>query len=435
MFCTQCGTRNPDDARFCKECGKNVDTAPPKLDESEFAMLQKPEDRLDDLLVQAFRRSELGDLEGAVQSCEEALSIRSDSTSAHSLLGMLYEKRGERDRAIQEFETVLALNPGSIADREKLEQLRDQTTSITPRHIVTAPRPSGPTIFDSPAGAFVGALAVFFLVLAAGGWALWAKTRTTESASRRTIGTPLPQIQNPLSTQLLPSNPQPANQAASSATRTAQNQATQQQNPILPNREAANEPVPNRQRRYDSDVPPARIDIADRQLPNRFEMRPTPDPGNTIHLPDNGLAPSEIGPSPASQADTRRTTPGRMDIIVSQSTPTTNKPVNTSGAAAPTDSSFDSRDRKTTAERARARGDYRTAAREYLKALDGAGDDAADIHYQLGRCYQFLEENESAISHYNDAIAEYRRQAAAGKNADEANRQIKRCETGIKACQ
>ena len=88
-----------------------------------------------------------------------------------------------------------------------------------------------------------------------------------------------------------------------------------------------------------------------------------------------------------------------------------------------------------TAERARARGDYRTATREYLKALDGAGDDAADIHYQLGRCYQFLEENDSAISHYTDAITEYKRIASSGKNADEANRQIKRCEAGIRACQ
>ena len=84
MFCTQCGTRNQDDARFCKDCGVKVEVAP-KLEEADFAMLQKPEDRVDDLLVQAFRRSELGDLDGAVESCREALAVRPDSTSAHSL--------------------------------------------------------------------------------------------------------------------------------------------------------------------------------------------------------------------------------------------------------------------------------------------------------------------------------------------------------------
>jgi tetratricopeptide (TPR) repeat protein len=170
-------------------------------------------------------------------------------------------------------------------------------------------------------------------------------------------------------------------------------------------------------------------------MPNRFDMRPTnTDAGNTVHLPDNGLAQSEVGPGPVPQNNIQRVNPGRIDIVVSPANPPA-RTTTGSTAASPSDSSFDSRNRKGAAERARSRGDYRTATREYLKALDGAGDDAADIHYQLGRCYQFLEENDSAITHYNDAIVEYKKVAASGKNAEEANRQIKRCEAGIRACQ
>ena len=71
-------------------------------------------------MVLAFERNEAGDVDGAILDCREALEFAPDSTSAHSLMGMLYEKKGERDKAITEFEKVLELNPGSIAVREKL---------------------------------------------------------------------------------------------------------------------------------------------------------------------------------------------------------------------------------------------------------------------------------------------------------------------------
>src|SRR5947207_14358000 len=148
MFCSKCGTRNDDDANFCPKCGRHVERVRNTIDEEEFALLQRPEDRVSDLLAVAFKRRERGDLDGAIRACASALQIMPDSTSAHSLMGMLFETQGEHERAISEFETVLSLNPGSIADREKLEQLRDTTSIITPRKITSSHPRSRTSIFD-----------------------------------------------------------------------------------------------------------------------------------------------------------------------------------------------------------------------------------------------------------------------------------------------
>src|SRR5687767_8838504 len=183
MYCTQCGTRNPDDANFCQKCGRQIGRAIRPLDDADFSVLQQPEDRVGDLLATAFKRREQGDLEGAIRACATALQVRPESTSAHSLLGMLFEEQGEKEKAISQFERVLTLNPGSIADREKLEQLRDATTSITPRKI-TSSQKKRTTLFDSPAGAAAAAVAVFLLVLSIGGWAAWSREQRNRLDAR-----------------------------------------------------------------------------------------------------------------------------------------------------------------------------------------------------------------------------------------------------------
>ena len=96
---------------------------------------------------------------------------------------------------------------------------------------------------------------------------------------------------------------------------------------------------------------------------------------------------------------------------------------------------MDSRSRRAIALQAQMRGDYRLAVREYLKALDGAGDDSGTIHQQVGICYQRLADKESAIAHYNYAIAEFKRQVSASRNAETAQNAIKSCERSIKALQ
>ena len=83
------------------------------------------QERLTQFLDMAFWHTEAGNTDAAVRACQAALAIHPDSTTAHSLLGSLYEKKGDDAQAIQHFEQVLALNPDSEADRAKLEQLRE----------------------------------------------------------------------------------------------------------------------------------------------------------------------------------------------------------------------------------------------------------------------------------------------------------------------
>jgi len=118
--CPKCQVRNPDANRFCSNCGEPLQAgtrpvAPgPGVDQGKST-------RLLDL---AFQLSDEGRLADAIQVCQQAVIANPASTSAHSFLGILYERAGQREQAIREYEHALALSPESTADRESLQQLK-----------------------------------------------------------------------------------------------------------------------------------------------------------------------------------------------------------------------------------------------------------------------------------------------------------------------
>lgn len=81
------------------------------------------EERARRLLEEAFRLSEEGRVLAAIQVCQQAVAINPSSTSAHSLLGTLYERQGDRESAIRAYEQVLTLSPGSTVERRRLNEL------------------------------------------------------------------------------------------------------------------------------------------------------------------------------------------------------------------------------------------------------------------------------------------------------------------------
>jgi tetratricopeptide (TPR) repeat protein len=91
------------------------------------------------LLEEAFRLSEEGRVLAAIQTCQQAIAINPNSTSAHSMLGTLYERQGDRDNAIRSYEHVLTLSPGSTVERRRLNELmgvpaaREAAGGISPR--------------------------------------------------------------------------------------------------------------------------------------------------------------------------------------------------------------------------------------------------------------------------------------------------------------
>jgi len=434
MFCTDCGTRNPADANFCKQCGRKMErSGTPRLTEEEFALPVPAEDRVGELMVRAFKLKEEGDLEGAVAACRSALELRPESASAHSLLGMLYEVQGSRDLAIAEFEKVLQLNPGSIADREKLDALRDPTRVVKRVKITSSRRPVHVAVLSTPAGAAVAALGVFLLVLMGGAFVVFANGGRHVPASAPDVRTGAPQPAPAAQPQMAQSLPSPAAQphtAAPQAAAAPPPTALDTRGPVA---------APARPERTPENViPPAAVQVAPLESERRPERQAEParPAERTIHLPDNGLAPSEVGPPPAAAQPSPP--PGKIEIVVSQNpgaSPAAGGGSGRTAAATSQPPHMDSRVRQTAGLQAQMRGDYRTAVREYLKALDGAGDQSALIHERIALCYQRLDDRESAITHYNDALALYRQQAESGRNVEAANRAIRACETALKALQ
>ncbi len=128
LFCTECGTKNSADSKYCRECGTKINdgyrTMMLSLDDLRAIDNEKNQERLAKLLDMAFWHNEAGNADAAVLACEAALAIHPHSTTAHSLLGTLYEKRGDDSKAIHHFEAVVSLNPDSAADAAKLDQVR-----------------------------------------------------------------------------------------------------------------------------------------------------------------------------------------------------------------------------------------------------------------------------------------------------------------------
>lgn len=128
MFCRDCGSSVSADSKFCKECGSklgtSVRTTVLTADDLEPVVGELNQERLTKLLDMAFWHNDVGNLDSAILACEAALTINPSSTTAHSLLASLYEKKGNDERALEHLEAVLTLNPDSTADMAKMDQLK-----------------------------------------------------------------------------------------------------------------------------------------------------------------------------------------------------------------------------------------------------------------------------------------------------------------------
>ncbi|MDW8105743.1 MAG: tetratricopeptide repeat protein, partial [Armatimonadota bacterium] len=164
MFCTQCGAHNTDDSRFCYQCGHRLqpERPMPTLDESAF-QLESPEQqaKIRQLLDEALAHEADGRFAEAILACEGVLVLDPANTSAHSLLGLIYEKQGDLQKAAAEYEKVVALNPDSAADRAKLEELRRRL-----RMPASKPPREEPNYLPVLIGAFV-TIGLFVMGLAA----------------------------------------------------------------------------------------------------------------------------------------------------------------------------------------------------------------------------------------------------------------------------
>ncbi len=455
MYCTECGANNTKDSKYCKQCGKKlaIDNEQPSADD-QFDFLENPEQRIKDLLLLAFKQSEREELDKAIHTCSEALHYNPDSSDALSLISTLYERKGDTEQAIKHRERVLELNPGSIADREKLDQLKDKDLKITPKKIISLHKQTTKLFLDSPgAFALLAVSVTLFILMIGAGVVLWHSTHKPASSTTsyvsnyqqpsnpavasNTTQTTNPyasqqEAQNGVTQQMQPSYP-PAGYYTNSwqypsFTQTYRPQVqTQMQNPYIPQSPAPRALAP--------------LPLVGGGTP-LIEKQPTSSPktsnqgSTTIHLPDASNTGGDTSASNnATTAQPTQNNSGQIDIQVlpdngGPNSPTTTNTSSSSGSS----SGMDSQASLKIAQDLQMQGQYRQAIRNYIKALDGAGNLGGIIQQQMALCYFRLGEKDKAISHYQDAISIYKSQLSAGKNVDAAQSGINTCQAGIQAC-
>ncbi|PIZ87470.1 MAG: hypothetical protein COX92_01100, partial [Candidatus Nealsonbacteria bacterium CG_4_10_14_0_2_um_filter_40_15] len=63
-------------------------------------------------------------IDEAITQFERVISLMPNHSNAHYSLGVAYQKKGEKTKALQEFEKVQELNPGNADVQAKIESLK-----------------------------------------------------------------------------------------------------------------------------------------------------------------------------------------------------------------------------------------------------------------------------------------------------------------------
>ncbi|MGC8784136.1 MAG: tetratricopeptide repeat protein [Armatimonadota bacterium] len=418
MFCTQCGAYNTDDSRFCHQCGHRLqpERKIPTLDESAF-QLDSPEQqqKIQQLLNDALAHEAEGRLHEAILACEGVLVLDPANTSAHSLLGLIYEKQGDLQKAVAEYEKVVALNPDSVADRAKLEELRRRLRMPTPK-----PPREEPNQLPLLIGIFV-TVGLFVLGLAAMNYQ--ERPKPTQPQSRPAAPQPAPPSTGytPYEwyTPTAPGYVQPTAPPTPSASQ-----------PITPLQERPGERASSGTRAERLPLPPlppltvappsqSATGRSQSERPQNHSGSTQPSTGGSVVMPDVPLQPGTSGQSAGRQPV--------MEITVRPGAG------GGSGVVAPPPPSMESEDLMRVAQQHQLAGRYREAIPLYQKALQGATDKGF-IYQQIGLCYQRLGDLDAARNAYQQAIAEYERQIATNQNVERARRGLEAAKQGLAAC-
>ncbi len=472
MFCTSCGTRNSDDGNFCKQCGIRLDKpAGTRVSEKAYERALPEDQQITALLERAYRARKEGKREEAIAICYEALAVRPDSTACHSLLGQLHEQGGDHELAIAEYEQVLILNPGSIADRVKLDELRGEVPALisasgvpleprTAPHIVVADRSKAPEQPRQPLDFRLPAFAMGAVALVALGGIFTFQLIQHQNANNtgntaRQVGSdtfvpggpatqlaqqgaPAPNTGQPVAG----TQPPPAATPDSTFTGIASGQPI-----VIQQKAPAGDRVP--QIVYQQ-IPAGTQPPADGSLPNMArgagstQRNDAGEPdiknpgvhisgiGGSLGEPNNA---SGRGGQPDLKVSPADTPPNRRDVVIvhnggteiqSQGSP--------SDSGAGSGASSESRKHTARADLLAMQGNYKIAGGAYIQALDGAGEDTAYIYRRAAWCFEKAGEKTTALNYYQHGIDEAQKLVRAGKQVETARSLIRACESGIKVC-
>jgi tetratricopeptide (TPR) repeat protein len=476
MFCGVCGTRNSRNNKFCRECGTRLEPPAPvqPLPEEAFEDLREPSPPADDSeqvrgwLEEAFQAYEQGRLEEARERCYQVLGRHPESTSAHSLLALIYENQGDIPRAIREYQIVLEINPDSPADRASLARLLGETEKGPERG------PSLPLwnrLRQVPVWAWVaGGVG---LVLLCSSLIAWESHRrgTAVAKSEGTLPAirPLPALASPEAPgAAAPTVPAPAEAAgpagAASASQAAAPLAASAA-PSLPSRPSrpplnrtGAEGRPTSPRRPPAvpagPLPSPVLSRSGTVFPAPVEAIPLETQSSSVaFFPTNPSGPSpEVPPTPVASEPSPPPPPKKEEphirITVKEApAPRRTEPAHRPEPAPRTPASEGQpaaakRDLRAEAEALEARalrlssqGDYQGAIQAYRQALETAPDSprAGQIQQGIGLCYQKLQQHRQALSALKKAEQKLAQQAAQGGADRLTQRALQSTREAIKA--
>lgn len=464
MFCNDCGTRNSVDSKYCKECGAKVNDGyrTMMLTVEDLAGVEddQGQQRLTRLLDMAFWHNEAGHTDAAIRAGEAALKIHPLCTTAHGLLGTLYEKKGDDAKAIEHFEEVVRLNPDSEADAAKLEQVRQ---GIHTKAVVQPPayRWLPPAIVGLTSGTFNSAdwkvrlrkpnpilisSAAGLLVLCVGWAAVKASTprHVTRVASTNLVTTSPAPVSASLPYGAVAPPPAPVFLKPGKASNAKATPFTPQIAEDGPFGEALPAGVPTAPLAGTSSHTAHSVHVPSRpRVGGNNDVLP-PLKLSAVPLPSQNLAPMPIaGIAPASAPTATVASMPEHTVVVShlasQGTPapvptfapayTRNNGASSGGGSASDDGSPGQISIRISHSPA---GEADSGSSSHSAESGGSGD--GDAYQQSALDLQSQGDYHRARAAYQKAIRAYKSQIASGHDAETAKRGLQASQTGLQIC-
>ncbi|HWA84051.1 MAG TPA: tetratricopeptide repeat protein [Fimbriimonadaceae bacterium] len=413
--------QNSLDSTFCKKCGTTL----PDDD------LRNAREKLEQAVADGFRIFNAGRTDEAMHIAETAVRANPASTAALSLKAMCHERLGQISEALDCHEKVLEIDPDSMIDKIKVNDLRNLLVARTSAASV----PDRRTAIISSVAAFILIVSIG-VVLARGGTAkgdskvatnLPATNSQQEVAKGSRFDSPIAPVGNQAQPGNKP-NPPAANPGTSGNSTNPGVDSTRGggDSPVrLPDPGANGRALPNPSNGptdFGSGFGPVTI--------NPGSIPPGSDQNHAPAKKENTESSGDPPPSdnpPQPQTPPKREAPGIMDIRI----------VSGNGASPgdPNDPGSHANGVEALLRTARSQyqiGNFTAAATSYERALR-AGADPASGNQRLAQCYEKLGRNSDAVSAYGRAIDALQSAIASGRgDKDRLGAALDSCKQAVK---